>query len=1646
MKNEAILTTNTIINLKSSTMKRRFLPMLLLMLIGLTGNLTASAQTPEPSGQWKFDNPSDLMAATVGNVTLSPVVLGSASVSPATVGEAGIVEAEGPNGSSAIFVPAASALKVERAEGAAASMSFSFMIDLKVPNAYVYDGLFQTSTSNANDGEFFISKSQIGANAMGGYYGCIWDDMWYRVVFTNANGLLKLYVNGVKLTEYETTNTRWEIDPVFYLLADEDGETSDTYVSEVTFWETPLTDEEAIALGSAETLPWITDASTIKDGDQFYIISDRAKFNGTKSGKPKAISTYQSNYTTSNWGEQYVYWGDLNKEADGFVWTAEKVGDQWAFLNKENNKYIGNMNEGESDVIFSDAPVGYTLTDLAEGAGKFYMTNEESEHSLHVQGYLRSDRASNSLAKQDVGDDDYDGANSAQCGYPGRWRLLKLNANTPDPIDTRTKIGTAAEFEAFVQAVNAGETTIDAVLTADIELTGNVMVGTSTNQYAGTFDGAEHTVKYNYDITSNYCGLFAYVNGATIRNLKVEGTVVSTAIHFGALIGQANGTVLVENVITNVDITGQSTTGVQGDGGMLGANYANITFNNCAVLGPMGYPSSSMYSPFSAWSHGNSSVTLNNCFAACEFKDGTVIDGNSATLTHGGTNANLLNNCYYLNYIDKEQGTQITAEQIASGELCYKLNGDQSTIGWYQNLDGTDSYPVPFSSHARVYANGELKCDGTSAGGELVYSNSATSTVPPHTYVDGWCTVCGAWDANYITADSEGFFNIGTVAELAWYAEYLAQGKPCGNVRLTADIDLSTSNYPDLMIASQATPFTGIFDGQEHTITYNYANVTSSHQGLFRAVNGATIRNLKVEGSATSTNIHFGALMGRAAGTVLVENVVTNVNITGKKSGVTGDAGMVGANYAQLTFNNCATLGTMGYEGTSMYSSYSGWSDGNSSTTLNNCYTMCKLTDGTGTGNCFTLTHGSGTNTFNNCYYLNEIGTVQGTLITENMANGEFCYKLNGDQSVIGWYQTLGTDALPVPFASHAQVYANGTVRCDGAELPDSPIVYSNTEGQTVRPDHQYGEDGICTVCGSPRQDADGYYLIDTAQKLNWFATKTGDGQTNLNVLLTADIDLSTSDYPDLMIGTETAEYAGIFNGDGHTITYNYALVADKWRGLFAFVNGATIRNLYVEGSAVVTNIHYGALIGRAYGTVLVENVITNVNITGQRSGVTGDGGMLGANYANITFNNCATLGEMGYEGSSMYSSFSAWSNGGSSTTLNNCYSLCKLTEGTGTGNCFTLTHQSGTNTINNCYYLNVIGKVIAGDQTQITDEEVANGSLAAKLGNGWYQNIGEDAYPVFDKTHATVKEITEAGYATMYIPATVDVPTGVEVFTGEFEEDWLKLNKVEGIVPSWEPVVLKGAPGFYGFKPAAAAEVTTEVVFADLGFENAQDLGTFTVGGLTFSFDLGTNGTGNTPKYYTSGAAARVYAGNTMTISASGAITKIEFTFGGTSYVPKSGQYEFSDGSYTMATKTWTGETESLTVTNTGTSQWRIVSMTITYTGTPANIAGNVLKGAAEDTEAAGKYILAKPEGKPVGFYLANDGKIKAGKAYLEAPEDTEVKAFYFAEDDATSINEELRMKNEEFNGSAIYNLAGQRISKMQKGINIVNGKKVLY
>lgn len=108
-----------------------------------------------------------------------------------------------------------------------------------------------------------------------------------------------------------------------------------------------------------------------------------------------------------------------------------------------------------------------------------------------------------------------------------------------------------------------------------------------------------------------------------------------------------------------------------------------------------------------------------------------------------------------------------------------------------------------------------------------------------------------------------------------------------------------------------------------------------------------------------------------------------------------------------------------------------------------------------------------------------------------------------------------------------------------------------------------------------------------------------------------------------------------------------------------------------------------------------------------------------------------------------------------------------------------------------------------------------------------------------------------------------------------------------------------------------------------------------------------------------------------------------------------------------------------------------------------PAEAVEGLLTGVYADTEApVGSYVLQNIDGV-VGFYQVAAGQqptVKANHAYLTAA--SEAKVFVFTTDDATAIQ---GIQAEAEQGAAIYNLAGQRVQKAVKGINIINGKKIL-
>ena len=123
----------------------------------------------------------------------------------------------------------------------------------------------------------------------------------------------------------------------------------------------------------------------------------------------------------------------------------------------------------------------------------------------------------------------------------------------------------------------------------------------------------------------------------------------------------------------------------------------------------------------------------------------------------------------------------------------------------------------------------------------------------------------------------------------------------------------------------------------------------------------------------------------------------------------------------------------------------------------------------------------------------------------------------------------------------------------------------------------------------------------------------------------------------------------------------------------------------------------------------------------------------------------------------------------------------------------------------------------------------------------------------------------------------------------------------------------------------------------------------------------------------------------------------------------------------------------------------------TITATGkaiaesaTDVTFGGITMKGRLKkDAITTGDfYINTSSQLKKL---TATSATLKGFRAYFTVNGGSSVKALSFDfDDDATGISqmEDGRSKMED---GAIYNVAGQRLNKMQKGINIINGKKIL-
>ena len=140
--------------------------------------------------------------------------------------------------------------------------------------------------------------------------------------------------------------------------------------------------------------------------------------------------------------------------------------------------------------------------------------------------------------------------------------------------------------------------------------------------------------------------------------------------------------------------------------------------------------------------------------------------------------------------------------------------------------------------------------------------------------------------------------------------------------------------------------------------------------------------------------------------------------------------------------------------------------------------------------------------------------------------------------------------------------------------------------------------------------ESNGSYTVYNADGLLNVAELVNGGKTDINITLTADIDLTGKNWTP--IGTDyDNSYKGTFDGGGHTITGLTFTTNDEFAGLFGWLNRAgTVKNVVMEGVQITSNQIYGGSIGGVVG--YGWGTIENCSVSGSVSGTVYVGGVVG--------------------------------------------------------------------------------------------------------------------------------------------------------------------------------------------------------------------------------------------------------------------------------------------------------------------------------------------------------------------------------------------------------------------------------------------------
>lgn len=781
------------------------------------------------------------------------------------------------------------------------------------------------------------------------------------------------------------------------------------------------------------------------------------------------------------------------------------------------------------------------------------------------------------------------------------------------------------------------------------------MVGTKEKPFTGTFDGQNRTLTLNYNKQNgeNDVAPFSIINGATIMNLRTNGTITANtnAGDAAGLVGESTGKVSITDCESAVAITFTGS-GDATAAGVIGRvnDESDITINNCAFTGSIKADQGHSVGGFIGWVHQkNVKAAISNSLVVADINVQPVGTNGSAPFARNAGFATVTN-CYYRDFSNINEGyrrgTKVTADQLKSGEVARLLQIGQDGLHWGQNItsDPRDERPVLSPDQAKSVFMATLKYNNDVKA--YAYTNRGKAFTLPA--VDGYRAMYNNAVASNDIDITLLVYNAGNnsiiiASKQDW--DNLCDTYNGGNETYMLTTDLTGNNTVDKMVGAENNPFKGTFDGQNHTIAVNYNLPNGNHKLVapFRKADGATFKNLRTSGAITTsmTTNDVGGIVGQAQGgkTTFV-NCASSVVINHNGNSDATNGGLLGRGSNEVSFDNCAFTGSFNAAHANAFGGFVGYLDDQAGTaTITNSlvaaqFNVQKSNDNVIGNAPFARRRYANKVTITNSYYLSDdrlqVGD-QGTKVTaDQLKSGEVAYALQGEQATQFWGQTLAGDNrqdVPVLTQNEAQrvyraqfTYDNAvkamTYTSRGSAFPVPTI-----DGYKAMYDNALAQSDISVAL--IRYDAEQKkFVIENKQDWDNLCDYY-DGGTDTYMLA---VDLTGDNTVSKMIGSERNPFKGTFDGQNHTLTVNYNITDEQYVAPFRVISGATIKNLYVAGSIQAGKEYCGGIAGMVQdATSSFYDCRSSVTLNWkgrQRGGMTW-GGILGIARADVNIENC---------------------------------------------------------------------------------------------------------------------------------------------------------------------------------------------------------------------------------------------------------------------------------------------------------------------------------------------------------------------------------------------------------------------------------------